>query len=118
MLRLRSIRSGLRASMPRQVLSGGATCAVVVSCCVLTASSARADVEYTMTPVTVPGAFETFGFALNNNGVVVGAAVFGASAQIPHAFRWRAAGGGVDLGTFGELNARATGINDNGEIAV
>jgi len=82
----------------------------------LLAPRARADVRYTITDLGTLGGAESYAYAINNRGQVVGYA-YTAGNEEEHAFFYS---GGVmtDLGTLGgDYNfSYAYGINDSGQV--
>ena len=72
------------------------------------------QVQYTVTDLgTLPGGTSSYAYSINNLGQVVGEASTSATTQ--HAFLY-SGGSLTDLGSFGQQNSYATGINDKGQI--
>jgi len=84
-------------------------------CLLLISTLSLSAQTYVLTDLGSPEDLASFATGINSNGVVVGYSIH-ESGMTNRAWKWTAAGGRVDLGGFGGLEARALGINQSGAI--
>jgi len=89
--------------------------AVVVFVCVLTVCglATAGPIQYTVTNLGTLGGSQSWAYALNNHGQVVGYA--STVTGYEHAFLWQN-GGMTDMGTLGGSTSRTNSINNSGQV--